>query len=152
MSPNDSNRKWLVLFVCVILTLLRKYTGPLLTDPSMPYIHWETNEALVRMKKTLTRVPKSPTSDMASISQTEALEVDEKLLWSYLYKSPPLHIRRTLNQFYYYTLENTDARDEKQFVSRYFKDKFKGSEEPVLMVDQLWLWVLDDRENYPNQT
>ncbi|RAH47399.1 uncharacterized protein BO95DRAFT_493259 [Aspergillus brunneoviolaceus CBS 621.78] len=51
----------------------------------------------------------------------------------------PLHIRRTLDQSFYYTLDNTSTRNKDQVVARYGRKE--GRKEPiVIMVDQLWLW------------
>jgi len=48
----------------------------------------------------------------------------------------PLHLRRTLDQSYYYMLNDTRSRDLDQVVSRY--GKTRGHREPlILMVDQL---------------
>lgn len=75
----------------------------------------------------------------------------ERLYRMYLDDEHPLHIRRTLDQFYYHTFPNTDERDNDQTALRYFK-KHKLSEKesttiirPILtMVDQLWMWVLPE--------
>ncbi|KAG4434243.1 hypothetical protein IFR05_010262 [Cadophora sp. M221] len=77
---------------------------------------------------------------------------DDKLVQAYL----PLHghrhhVRRTLDQFYYIGMEDTEGRDINQVVQRYAVkglDKIDKDYENVLlqskliMVDQLWLWVL----------
>ncbi|KAF3759987.1 hypothetical protein M406DRAFT_358672 [Cryphonectria parasitica EP155] len=59
---------------------------------------------------------------------------------------PPLHIRRTLDQAYFMTLKDTSKRDRDQVVYRATKTPwFKaGGVTRVMMVDQLWLWILDD--------
>lgn len=61
---------------------------------------------------------------------------------------PPLHIRRTLDQAYFMTLKDTSRRDRDQVVYRATKKPwFKpGHVIRVVMVDQLWLWILDERE------
>ncbi|KAH6612274.1 hypothetical protein B0J18DRAFT_77748 [Chaetomium sp. MPI-SDFR-AT-0129] len=72
----------------------------------------------------------------------------------------PLHCRRTLDQFTYHMLHDTERRDNSQVMSRWLskgkarkrKNGNVQSDEPpisrddcpVLMVDQLWLWVLED--------
>ncbi|KAK0716273.1 hypothetical protein B0H67DRAFT_260560 [Lasiosphaeris hirsuta] len=100
----------------------------------------------------------------------------------------PLHCRRTLDQYCYYMLDNTEARDRDQVVYKWarkqedrrkapeggrgpntfgpeddvftetqealFDDdgddhrkaemEFRPKNRPVIMVDQLWLWVLPD--------
>ncbi|ROW01897.1 hypothetical protein VMCG_05556 [Cytospora schulzeri] len=61
---------------------------------------------------------------------------------------PPLHIRRTLDQAYFLNLQDTSGRDEDQVVYRAtrksFRDPANGSITRVVMVDQLWLWILDE--------
>jgi hypothetical protein len=51
--------------------------------------------------------------ELGTISQQE-----EQLLSMYVQKDPPLHIRRTLDQYYYSWLENTTRRDRDQVISR----------------------------------
>lgn len=58
-----------------------------------------------------------------------------------------LHVRRTLDQSLYHNLKDTKNRDADQTVRRYQKMLYPGkepSEVPfaVIMVDQLWLWIL----------
>ena len=72
-------------------------------------------------------------------------EADERLLRDHLHQSPPLHIRRTLDQSYFWTLEDTTARDKDQVVYRGTKAG-KNWNARVVMVDQLWLWILDERK------
>ncbi|KAK4103317.1 hypothetical protein N658DRAFT_308880 [Parathielavia hyrcaniae] len=63
-----------------------------------------------------------------------------------------LHQRRTLDQFYYSGLQDTRTRDAGQTVSKWTGKSHIGKNgrtkaEPtslVVMVDQLWLWILDD--------
>jgi len=64
-----------------------------------------------------------------------------------------LHRSRTLDQFYYHSLEDTQKRDEGQVVTRYIHhyegNKSKtppgaGGKKAILRVDQLWLWVIDE--------
>jgi hypothetical protein len=56
-----------------------------------------------------------------------------------------LHVRRSLDQFYYDT-HLTDKRDEDQGVYKYTKlhQRHLKREPTIMMVDQLWLWVLQD--------
>ncbi|KAG4432903.1 hypothetical protein IFR05_011621 [Cadophora sp. M221] len=70
---------------------------------------------------------------------------DDKLVLSYMFhETAPMHFRRTLDQYYYYTLPTTEARDKDQVVTRYFEKTWPGDDKLVLMVDQLWLWILDN--------
>lgn len=74
---------------------------------------------------------------------------DEKLISAYLSNKddpPKLHVRRTLDQYYYHMLKDTKARDSDQVVYRWAKlAKLvqKIADPKVLMVDQLWLWIVD---------
>jgi vacuolar-type H+-ATPase subunit C/Vma6 len=90
------------------------------------------------MQKTLENMSKFITADDAGPTHDRHKE----LIRIYRQKDHPLHIRRTLDQFYYYMLNNTSDRDKGQVVSRYVKRTF-GDPSLVMMVDQLWLWVLD---------
>src|SRR5271156_1386236 len=67
-----------------------------------------------------------------------------------------LHPRRTLDQFYYYMLEDTRMRDENQVIQRWADGRYQPNERPglgmqkvphVMMADQLWLWIIDDSES-----
>jgi hypothetical protein len=67
---------------------------------------------------------------------------DEMLIQAYLNGvngSPPLHTRRTLDQFFYHGIDTSD-RDQDQVVYRYCKRR--NLEPKIFMVDQLWLWIL----------
>lgn len=63
---------------------------------------------------------------------------------------PPLHVRRTLDQVYFLNSMDTTERDKDQVVYRAtrkpFKDPGHGGVTRIMMVDQLWLWILDDCE------
>lgn len=104
----------------------------------MPYLHYETHHkrklmsaAINRARQGLGRVC-DPQSDHSC---------DEMLIQAYLQSAHNLHVRRTLDQFYYHAI-STEGRDTDQVVYRYTRDK--GKERKVFMVDQLWLWILSD--------
>ncbi|KAI4209658.1 MAG: hypothetical protein LQ351_007412 [Letrouitia transgressa] len=102
----------------------------------MPYLHYETDERRRHMSKAIkqaeTTARDRPQNPIVSCS-------DEMLVEAYLRSTHNLHVRRTLDQFYYHAIE-TDERDVDQVVYRYTRDKQK--ELKVFMVDQLWLWIL----------
>lgn len=62
------------------------------------------------------------------------------------YQDKILHGSRTLDQFYYYSLPNTDYRDATQVVTKYIEERNESEKElkTILKVDQLWLWVIDE--------
>ncbi|KAL2072116.1 hypothetical protein VTL71DRAFT_11459, partial [Oculimacula yallundae] len=81
---------------------------------------------------------------VVDIARTER-SADDKLILSYMFdETAPMHFRRTLDQYYYYTLPTTEARDKDQVITRYFKHAWPDDDKLVIMVDQLWLWILDN--------
>lgn len=114
----------------------------------MPYLHYETDTCRQEMSEAIKKAKdvtnSGPESDYAPIPNNK---YDEQLITTYLRPSshtrtPPLQIRRTLDQFFYTTLDDTDSRDQDQVVYRHTK---RRSMTPViLMVDQLWLWVINE--------
>jgi hypothetical protein len=121
----------------------------------MPYLHWETEENLDEMKKIIKdyEVAKGGKSNDDKSDTKKKKSSDyfklQDLVRAYLDDDHPLHIRRTLDQFYYHTLENTDARDKDQTGSRYHRKFGLQNKNIITMVDQLWLWVLPGFGNSP---
>jgi hypothetical protein len=65
-----------------------------------------------------------------------------------------LHPRRTLDQFYYSSLKNPEYRDSHQTVSKWTGDHVDEggnasatNSSLLIMVDQLWCWVLDESKS-----
>ncbi|KAF7517848.1 hypothetical protein G7054_g13681 [Neopestalotiopsis clavispora] len=65
-----------------------------------------------------------------------------------------IHDPMTLDQFYYSGMRNTDNRDRDQVLSKYldkpehhYESKPNDAENrtKILMVSQLWLWIIDDK-------
>lgn len=91
--------------------------------------------------------------DIARIYEAMDIEPDVRLLRENLHphrsRSPPIHGRRTLDQSYHWKLENTGRRDEDQVVYRGTKaGRSIYRTTRVIMVDQLWLYVLDDSKKH----
>ncbi|KAH6955850.1 hypothetical protein BKA56DRAFT_231914 [Ilyonectria sp. MPI-CAGE-AT-0026] len=93
-----------------------------------------------------------PTSDNASIDTSyKGIPpgiLHKMLIQGYLKSGaggevPPLQIRRTLDHYFYSHLDNTSKRDSDQVVQRY-TSKIMDMEPKMFMVDQLWLWILDN--------
>jgi hypothetical protein len=94
---------------------------------------------------------------------------DKTLLENRLDLNPPLHPRRTLDQYYYWALKDIEAQDKSQVVYRatapkehllHITDQRSKRDlecreclqdiravPRLLMVDQLWLWILDGRKS-----
>lgn len=92
---------------------------------------------------------RSPLGDylmaVAEVYEAMDIEPDMKALRENLHKSPPLHPRRTLDQSYHWKLENTGRRDEDQVVYRGTKaGRSIYRTTKTVMVDQLWLYILDE--------
>ena len=106
----------------------------------MPYLHYETHRNRVKMSEAINRATTaSDNMGRSNLSNT----CDEMLIQAYLKSTPNLHIRRTLDQFYYHAI-NTEYRDMDQVVYRYTRGKGKDTDTKLVMVDQLWLWILDN--------
>ena len=107
-----------------------------------PYLHFETYKRRQEMQKAIQHVEKSAYPHVLTRSET----FDEMLIRAHLTASSSvLHIRRTLDQFFYHNID-TRIRDRDQVVYRYQK-RNRNPGDPVLdpkifMVDQLWMWIL----------
>jgi len=118
----------------------------------MPYVHFETdNERLVMHNAVEEFLPQyreakraNATVPLTGPPPQEGL--DKLLLRAYLASFPTcLHIRRTLDQYFHKSID-TKERDSDQVVYRWQTKKTKRpSENPhVLMIDQMWMWILGD--------
>jgi hypothetical protein len=113
----------------------------------------------------------SGTSESLALQQEQdMISIDGNLINAYLGQGP-LHIRRTLDQFYYLGMASTKERDGDQVVAKRpltellaeELDKSTKSKKPapadsrqetkpasnqkIIMVDQLWLWIVDQGIN-----
>ncbi|KAI1744266.1 hypothetical protein F4680DRAFT_287410 [Xylaria scruposa] len=105
----------------------------------MPYLHWELEGEVNNLKDILYE------KGSLGRNRKENHDETEKLVRAHLDKPHPLHIRRTLDQYYYPRSSKIDDRDQDQTVRRYYDQHHlqKTGITPVLtMVDQLWMWVL----------
>ncbi|KAH6708782.1 hypothetical protein BKA61DRAFT_557600 [Leptodontidium sp. MPI-SDFR-AT-0119] len=104
----------------------------------MPYLHWDTADQQSARELVMKRNASVP--EAQPLNETNETN-DQSLLRAYLQDAHPLHVRRTLDQYYYHAMKDTQRRDLDQVVSRYQQAR---DLEPKLMtmVDQLWLWVL----------
>ncbi|KAF7942805.1 uncharacterized protein EAE97_006259 [Botrytis byssoidea] len=138
----------------------------------LPYLHFDTYQALVKrrafVKQRIKQGRSRPIPQQVSKLDSQEIQV----LWQYLGHDPPINARRTLDQFAYPSLLDTSARDKGQMLynsgdkasqrkrrKRLIRWKYIDSDDPsdsdlasddnaedgtVLMVDQFWLWVVDD--------
>ncbi|KAJ5084071.1 hypothetical protein NUU61_008650 [Penicillium alfredii] len=149
-------------------------------DPQMalyvPYLHWDSYRNVLQRRKVIEERLRQGRSRPVPgrISRTS---LEAQLIWKYLGCEPPIHFRRTLDQFGYPNLRSTVARDDDQMLwkrtrrSTRVDDQLREYLEAapddgedsdpdgfmdgnVLMVDQLWLWIVDDKTIvtfFPNQ-
>ncbi|KAK0721074.1 hypothetical protein B0H67DRAFT_644242 [Lasiosphaeris hirsuta] len=123
----------------------------------LPYVHFETEENVVRLKKALqdeeasAKVSREAPGGAARdpwqriICSDEKPEAGEekipKTTWNILkqvFKRLPLHCRQTLVQFQYHL----SPEDTQQVITRHFKSHWPSEDPLTLMVDQLWMLVL----------
>ncbi|KLU82794.1 hypothetical protein MAPG_01862 [Magnaporthiopsis poae ATCC 64411] len=111
----------------------------------LPYPNWERYDEYVRM---------GAHYEMAKHYWEQYMVQGVEFLpsSSIWFRGSPLHLRRSLDQFFYTSLSDTRARDADQTVSKW-TGAYAGEEgrdraardSLLLIVDQLWVWILDDR-------
>ena len=130
----------------------------------MPYLHFERfkdrnkmDSAVRRVQGELsahrtTKVAAKYATDIVLqapwISINRRMIADEKLIHAHATpENATLQIRRTLDQFFYRTID-TRERDKDQVVHRHQKrfpeSDEKGRDANILMVDQLWMWIVNE--------
>ena len=114
----------------------------------MPYIHWEAKEDYDKMRQCVDHIE--------GRGPPHALPPPQARFYNLLKQwDQDIHIRRSLDQSYYWSLPDTKRRDNDQVVTRYhLEPKFQthastgaNAPTPLLMVDQLWLWVFNGDQN-----
>ncbi|KAI7369396.1 hypothetical protein KC354_g1973 [Hortaea werneckii] len=122
-----------------------------------PYLHFETDLRRREMQKALQAMQTAQLTAgdgrqvvCTMTADNEVLESSPEFALYQAHLHSELHIRRTLDQSFYRTID-TDARDTDQVIYRYEQElsESKQQEDPrddvkVLMVDQLWMWILGD--------
>ncbi|KAF7883762.1 hypothetical protein EAF00_011074 [Botryotinia globosa] len=51
----------------------------------------------------------------------------------------------TLDQYYYPTIDDTSTRDNDQVLSKFLQKKIRAIGRKILMVNQLWIWIIDKK-------
>lgn len=134
----------------------------------LPYLHWDSYRQLLARRQLISKRMKQGRVRPVPEDVSKSKPLEAKVIWQYLGSEPPLHCRRTLDQFGYPNLRNTRARDDDQILYKRTKERAEAStkrpkppkqtkkgEKPmqespvadgkVLMVDQLWLWMVDQK-------
>lgn len=114
----------------------------------MPYLHFESDRGRRAMQEAIGRIQssKKPGERTHKSKPGKVTTYDEMLLRAHLTSSTvSLHVRRTLDQFFYHNID-TKIRDQDQVVYRYqckgMSPDELGIDPKIFMVDQLWMWVL----------
>jgi Ankyrin repeats (3 copies) len=111
---------------------------------TIPFVHWETEDNRAEMSHVMETVRRGRKNDLDSLDSPVPLprsipdvkaigehtdwSKNEKMLCAYLYNQPPVHPRRTLDQFYYHMLEDTKERDQDQVITRYYHNVWKRNQ------------------------
>jgi hypothetical protein len=111
----------------------------------LPYLHWESCAAWEERQELLEAAtderPGSPPDERPGSPHADGDFVKE-----YLHHRSPLHDRRSLTQAYYYDLTYIEKLGhEAQVMERYTAKDPSGAK--MIVVDQLWLWVIKGRTN-----
>jgi hypothetical protein len=115
-------------------------------------LHYEYTSRRQNMAETVDQVIES---ERRRPPKPQSNTPDQNSIWAYLRKDVPLHMRRTLDQFYYNAL-NSDTpqksgvppRNLDQVTQRFMRgqEEWKNDDPLMLMVDQLWMVLLEDGE------
>lgn len=119
---------------------IRKERGPIASLPRgnmvlfAPYLHFETERKRAEMQRAI----RESGPERRRRRPRQATTADEMLIRAYLHSSTQLHVRRSHDQFFLHEIVPDD--ESPTFFHGDTKDG--GRERKVLMVDQLWMWIL----------
>ena len=111
----------------------------------MPYLHWEEHQTWSDRQSLITELEQS-NNCTHSVDRVKKHRVysqeDTSFLRKYINHESPAHDRRTLDQSYYYNLRKPQSQNNDKVILQYTKNVPEMTSK-MIMVDQLWLWVLD---------
>lgn len=101
----------------------------------LPYLNWESLEAWKERQQLIHHI---------TTGRTYKPQADGELIEKHLHhRTSPLHDRRTLHQAYYHSFGMTRSLPEyNQVMQRFTSELASETEAKLLVVDQLWLWVI----------
>ena len=141
----------------------------------LPYLHWDSFRNLQKRADIIALRRKQPHARPIAKDVARGKSMEHKLIWQHLTSDRPVHCRRTLDQYGYPSLRNTAVRDADQILYKRTKldadapphkdlsvkhrlqssrtaaarqSSLPNANDPVakvLMVDQLWLWIVDNK-------
>jgi len=129
----------------------------------VPFLHWGTEETLKWRDSKLGELAKlrekTPTGELDppyGKDDSDMYRFYTNMITKQLFPiggypvQKPLHLRRTLDQFYYSHGDNTRDRDYDQVVAKY--GPLPKPHRVIVTVDQLWLWIIGKSESPPHRT
>ena len=114
----------------------------------LPYLHWDTFKNMQRQAAIIKKRSEQAHARPVIPEIASSTSMAHKLIWQYLTSDRPVHCRRTLDQYGYPNLRNTAVRDADQIFYKRTKQTSGVDHDntaKVLMVDQLWLWIMDNQ-------
>ena len=141
----------------------------------LPYLHWDSFRNLQKRADIIRLRRKQLHARPIARDVASGKSMEHKLIWQHLTSDRPVHCRRTLDQYGYPSLRNTAVRDADQILYKRtkldadapshkdlsVKHRLQSSRTAaarqsslpnandtvakVLMVDQLWLWIVDNK-------
>src|SRR5436853_5969684 len=93
-------------------------------DHKFPYLHWDTVGAVRARNDLLKKISPSESDKYSRETFFDSASDEKKIIWQYATDNShlPLHPRRTLDQYGYPDLENTEFRDQDQVLTRWIRD------------------------------
>lgn len=106
----------------------------------LPYLHWDTTEQFAARSRYLDTLEAGQELSLPGHMTEETKAVLQSNRKAAVRNS--YHPRRSLDQYGYPGLRDTSDRDSDQVISKNTQSAEDG--EKMIMVDQLWLWVIED--------
>ncbi|KAI0157951.1 hypothetical protein GGR52DRAFT_582787 [Hypoxylon sp. FL1284] len=89
----------------------------------LPYLHYDTYLSLVRRRNIIKRRTDHGRARPVPKDVAELDSLDSRVIWEYIGHDPPLNTRRTLDQYGYPALGDTDSRDDDQMLYKLTKER-----------------------------
>ncbi|CAN9455834.1 unnamed protein product [Alternaria sp. RS040] len=114
----------------------------------LPYLHWDTIDCFIQRAQFTKDTLGGRHADIPDRLSEEGKAI-YKIIRNDSSNASSLHPRRSLDQFFYSSLHNTTSRDQDQVLSKYTPEDVRGGKK-MIMVDQLWLWLLESHGSGSN--
>ena len=109
----------------------------------LQYLHWETDSAWQNRQQLINAITKERTGVGSPSDTGVGSRSDIDLMNNYLHHdTSPLHDRRALHQAYYHNVGMFSKLAEHKQVMQNFTKEMNQGPAKLIVVDQLWLWVI----------